>query len=272
VIKQVIFPARIAETRYYRVHVKYIIDTAKAVNIDIRFDGNTSVGNCKFSVKINGKLAVFDFSNHIDAYLEDNCPCFKFQYSVSNHSQYKHIFPFTKVSFYNWLEYDNLRRSVKYMADGIISCRQRPYANAKSRRLMVQGMLKKQFGARAMTSLLSQPEYWKEINKCMVGVFVPGARNDILDRGQVQYMALGCCTISPEIIDIFPYNRCMAQDEHYVMCKPDYSNLIDKIKWCENNKLQCIEIGRQAQNLFLETSTPSRLWQWIEQCIGEFYG
>jgi hypothetical protein len=98
----------------------------------------------------------------------------------------------------------------------------------------------------------------------LVHVCVPGARNDILDRGQLQAMAFGCCTISPVLADCLAWNKELVPGVHYLSCANDYSDLIEKIEWCKSNRDKCIEIGQNAKILFQETSVPSKLLEWIK--------
>ena len=111
--------------------------------------------------------------------------------------------------------------------------------------------------------LPNQIDYWMDINKCLVSVCVPGATNNMLDRGQWQYMAFGCCTISPILPELLPFDKKLIPDVHYIRCKDDYSDLLEKIEWCKQNREKCIEIGRNAKKLFLETSTPEKIVEWV---------
>jgi hypothetical protein len=261
-------PGSIDENRYYPIHVRYIASAATAAGIIVTPSlNNTTVGKHRFTALVNSTKIVFDYSNFLDYHRDPTLPSFKFQYSEGPHERTPYLFPFTKVSFYDWAEFAKLQTTIKYRATGdrIIS-RQRPYGGAIQRRKLVQGLLLKHYKSVA-TSIVEQHVFWQEINNCLVAVFVPGARNDILDRGHIQYMAFGCCTIAPKILDILPYNQRIIPDVHYVMCKPDYSDLIAKIEWCQSHRKDCLAIGAAARKLFLETSTPQKLWGWVDQCL-----
>ena len=112
-----------------------------------------------------------------------------------------------------------------------------------------------------------QEAYWKRINDCLIHVFIPGARYNILDRGHLQYIGFGCCTIAPKISDILPYYKKLEPGVHYVQMKSDYSDLIERIEWCRYHRQKCIQIGINAQKLFRKTCTPSSLRVWIEECL-----
>ena len=89
----------------------------------------------------------------------------------------------------------------------------------------------------------------------------------MLDRGQFQQMAFGACTISPEIPEWLPFHRRFIRDEHYVVCNTDFSDLLEKIEWCRENRSRCKAIGYNAARLFSETSTPRILIKWIKECL-----
>jgi hypothetical protein len=140
---------------------------------------------------------------------------------------------------------------------------QRPGGNATERRQLVHKILTAEYGQDAQINFITQEYYWARINDCLVHVFVPGARNDMLDRGHIQYLAFGCCTIAPPIVDELPYDGQLVPGVHYVACAPDYSDLLEKIEWCRENRGECVIIGNNARALFERTSTPHKLWSWI---------
>jgi len=146
---------------------------------------------------------------------------------------------------------------------------QRPGGAAKERREYVQDMLRRQYGSVVITDSVPQIDYWKKINNCTTHVFIPGARNDMLDRGHIQYLAFGCCSIAPRITNVLPYYGKLVPGVHYVECKPDYSDLIAKIEWIRSNREHAVEIGRNARVLFEQACTPEVLWNWILLSIGK---
>jgi len=76
-------------------------------------------------------------------------------------------------------------------------------------------------------------------------------------------MALGCCTISPKLDNVLAFSKEVKPNIHYVECKADYSDLIDKIEWCKEDRDRCKKIGYNAKKLFRRTSTPYRIWKWM---------
>ena len=249
----IIFPQN-KNQKYYRTHFLYVLNIFTYLGCNITFEPREH-----FIVTINGKDFFIDFSNSQKPF-PSNLPMFRFQCIEETDN----IFAFPKVSFYNWLEYYSLEKNIKYNADGHITYRQRPYGNAYERRTKIKDLLK---DYDVKTSLLNQQIYWDEVKNTLVSIFVPGYSNNMLDRGQLQYIALGCCTLSPNIPEIFPFNKKLIPNTHYLCCKDDYSDLLEKIEYCKNNKEHCLEIGNNAKQLFKETSTPENIGLWIQEKI-----
>lgn len=193
---------------------------------------------------------------------------FRFHYSKKIHGDLSKIFPLTPISFYDWNRYVKLQAKIEYTCntDRILN-NQTPGAAAMKRRARIQRILKQEYHADLDTEITNKETFWKKMNNCLVSVCIPGARNDILDRGQFQYMAFGACTISPPIDIELPYWRKPEAGIHYLNCASDYSDLVDVIEYCRDNRDACREIGNQARQLFLDTSTPKKTWGWMEAQI-----
>jgi len=129
--------------------------------------------------------------------------------------------------------------------------------------MSVRKMLISKYGGRCKNRTLSQQQFWNETSSMLVSVCVPGHNNNMLDRGQIQSMAFGGCTISPYLPEVLPFDRRLVEGEHYIMCKDDYSDLVEKVEWCKENRKICVDIGNNAKQLFSETSKPNKLWEWI---------
>ena len=255
--------------RYYRVYYGYILSTLKHINASIRLGPESSVGDGQFVINIDGNPAVFDYSDHLKlAPQSEKYPhYFKFHYSQGVHEVNKNVYPFSPISFYDWNRYFSLKNEITYTCNSNrILNRQKPHGNATQRRRQVQATLKKYYSNEVATQPIDQVDFWKEVNNCLVSVCVPGSRNNMLDRGQLQYMAFGACTISPKIITLLPGFTPLVPGQHYIQCRDDYADLTEKIAWCKTHRKECIEIGNNAQTLFLATSTPQRLWEWVTQC------
>lgn len=270
-INKIIFPKN-ENTKYYESHYAFILNSAKYLDLNIEYSEPRIIHQSRFAMTINNKDVIIDFRDHTDVHpaYKDYDYYFKYHKTEKKHNKYKKLFPLGAISFLNWERYLKLKREIKYRCNNdIILNNQRVFGNAKIRRPKVRTMLKEKYGSLVNCNLYSQEKYWKLINNCLVSVCVPGARNDMLDRGQLQYMAFGCCTISPYLKTILAYNKKLIPGTHYIACKDDYSDLIPLIEWCKKHRKQCIKIGKNAQKLFLQTSIPKRLWNWIDICLNK---
>lgn len=257
-MKKVKFPINNGQ-RYYDIHFKYIENIFKYLDYDIEY---YLAKDDELTIILNNKKILFDYWDSDECrYLDrkDIDYIFKFHYNYSKKYENK-VFSFTPISFYDWNNYFELERKIVYQADGYISNRQVPYGGALERRRNVQKLLKANF-SNVETKVINQMAFWTDIENILVSVCIPGFCNNMLDRGQLQYMAYGACTISPKLPEVLPFGKCLFPDIHYIQCKDDYSDLVDIIK--NLNKYKCIEIGLNAKQLFLNTSTPKNLETWI---------
>ena len=185
------------------------------------------------------------------------------------------IIPFAPISFHDWAEKELIDTRIKYFPSNHkkISMRQleSKYLNnsgscirvaATNRRKKIQSLLIKNFGDRVATERLSQREYFLDVSNVQTSVCVPGFCNNMLDRGQFQYMAFGVCTISPNLPEILPFNTKIIPGKHYIKCSDDYSDLINIIN--SLNTETCLEIGKNAKSLFDKTSSPKAIMEWIK--------
>lgn len=104
--------------------------------------------------------------------------------------------------------------------------------------------------------------YWRRAVGSLVTVCVPGADNHHLDRGQHQLMGLGVCTISPQLF-MAPLGDRPIAGEHYVACRDDYADLVERIEWCREHREECRALGRRAREFFQTHSTPQAIWRYI---------
>lgn len=291
-------PTSIEQHHYKTVHIGFIISYAKMAGIDVEFappDDKLYVGGVdnndkKFYISclINGHQVIFDFWDWAAKHKATEVPnvlYFKMQYDDTHHGRLNNVFPIGPMyllaknknriieGIEPFNEYFNFRKTFNYKCAGDkILNKQRIYGCAIQRRTKVQGMLKKKYGVKLDTSFDAQMcDYWKAQERAMAIVYVPGASENSFDRGQFESIGLGVCTISPPINIALPFNKTMISGEHYIACKGDYSNLIEKIEWCRNNKERCMEIGANAKQLFDENCLPEQYWKWIMQCLTTFY-
>ncbi len=256
--------------RYYKVYYGFVLESLKHIDAEIELVGDTAIDDAKYTIEFNGKQIAIDYSDHLQLARThaDYDYYFKFHCSEGEHEQFDHVYAFSPISFYDWRQYFQLSKSIEYKAVGnTIINRQKPHGNALQRRRQVRSLLAKQYGDEAMLQPIDQVGFWEEVGDCLVSVCVPGSRNNMLDRGQLQYMGLGCCTISPYLITTLPYGNKLIPGVHYIACKDDYSDLVDKVEWCKNNRNACVEIGRNAKALFAATCIPQKLWEWVQLVV-----
>jgi len=264
------FPRR-ENQRYYRYHYTFLLNVFKEAGINVQLCPSTELDTTRFTINIDGENVCIDFSDHTELYKDHKKykHYFKYHYTEGLHEKYSNVYPLSPISFLNWDNY--FFNDIKYTCNNnIILNNQRPYAGALERRRKVQHLLKSAYKWRNLDfKLTDQKTYWEKINNCLVHVFVPGARNDMLDRGQFQYMAFGCCTISPILKTKLPYSQELVPGYHYIEIKPDYSDLIEKIEWCKTHRKECIKIGQNAKYLFTAFCRPAKIVRWMELCLNK---
>lgn len=255
----VLFPANVSQ-HYYHIHYQYVLELFKDLGWNIQFDRGFDVDATAFKCVIDKKTFVFDFSDSPKV-RQFGFPTFKFHCEKES----KGIIPFPPVSFYDWKKYRFLSRNVGYSAYNkqTISCRQRPYGNAIERRTKAQKILKQSLGSNFVTDIVSQEQYFDEVSSILFALFIPGQHENMLDRAQLQYMGLGCCTISPFIPELLPFGKKLVSNIHYIQCSNDYSDSVDLIRSYQAVPNFCNELGQNAKKLFEETCTPEAIGKWI---------
>jgi hypothetical protein len=261
--------------RYYNIHYRYFLGILLGAKCNVKIIDHKNFENYSktaFEIFINDNLIAIDFSDHLKLSIPDSKvpkykAIFKFHYEPSLHGSYENIYPFSPVNFQNWTLYYDLLSKIEYKAEGLVTCKQKPGGAAVERREMVQKMLRERYKVQFDKTILQERSFYLSINKTLVAVCAPGARNDMLDRGQAQYMAFGTCTISPKLLTLLSYGKELIPGTHYIECKPDYSDLIEKIEWVRENKDEAVQIGKNAKELFNETGLPIKQIEWIKKCL-----
>lgn len=263
----IIFPLDKGQ-RYYKIHYQYVLDLFRYVGSKISFEHLAEPSGTSFHCLIGNKPVLFDFGDSSN-FQDSHHPQFKFHQVKEKDN----VFPFPPVSFYDWKFYSSLSYSTEVKSatykcnNDIILNNQKPYADATERRLQVQGILKSHYSDNVDFSITPQLEYFMKIQNCLVSIHVPGYCNNMLDRAQLQLMGFGCCTISPNLPELFPYYQKLKPDVHYIQCRSDYSDLVDKIEWCKKNRTICIEIGQKAKSFFKNYCMPVPTVNWMRKCL-----
>jgi hypothetical protein len=275
------------------MHFDYILNVLKSggFNVSVDFDPTTSLNwkyltmpplskpmaKTKFEVRIDEKSVLFDIT---DVYECTTTPAlaanfdavFLTHYHEDYHGNCSNIYPFSVVNFTDWDLYDRLRGEVTFLPEPnkLVLNNQRPVGQAKIRRTKVSNMLKtSRFKSDTSFYINNQSRFFLNANQALVSVHVPGCREDVLDRAQVQMMGLGVCTISPLLDETFAnYNKLEAW-VHYIPCENLFDDLLNKIEWCESNPNKTAAIGRNAQRFFDDNIHPTQLVKWVKECLND---
>ena len=260
---EIVFP--INNNKYYPMHYKYVL------NIFKEFPRTTiKYTKCEyFIVLINGKKCLFDYSDYFDI-AGYNPKQFDFVFKFHLHAGVtysENVLPFPPISFYDWDAYLNSNLSYQLNKNGV-SMRQRSYGGATARRDKVRNQLVKTFGKDAKTRKLDQDLYFLDVEDISLAVFVPGAQENMLDRGQFQYMALGVPTISPIIPELLTQGKFEAGVD-YLACNNDYEDLIEIILDAQEHPEFLFSLGHSAMLKFLDSSSPKAIYFWFKRLMGD---
>ena len=263
------------KSTYYNAYYKSVGRSAAYNGIKVINTLNNKVwcgkGVNAYSCALNDKQFIMDFSDYTPLQLNPKdfkVPYFKWHYSIKVLTYPYNVYPLCILQDYDFEEFARVRLQVMYTATGsLITNNQRPVSGAKERRTMVQQMLTAAYKSDVSTTFIPQKTWWMSHDDCLVSVAVPGARNDMLDRGQLELMGLGVCVISPMITTVLMGHRTLISYMHYIAVKPDYSDLIKTINWCQTHREQCQTFGINARNLFDKVATPSVYWEYIKRIL-----
>lgn len=229
----------------------------------------------------NDRQILFEFSDFPGlgkdwTNLYPNVPIFRFHYSNDLHDE-KNIFPIgpcmiLPAKYSQFERYFALREKYHYSCStDLVSNRQEPRRLAEERRNKVQQCLRREYRENVDINWKgTQWDYWITNENALASICVPGACNNMLDRGHYELLGLGVCTISPHIPTILPWNKMLEPSVHYIQCKDDYSDLVEKIEWSRRNRQMCVDIGQQAKELFDNYCSPKKYWEWIDVCLEKY--
>jgi hypothetical protein len=263
--------------RYNLIHFKFFLQYAKIAGIDVEMvpsNDHVFIANDQltFSCVIDDQQIIVDYADHSTKnwkHLYPGIPYFKFQTTEKNPRDLVPLGPPMVGIKRNgnkgatMREYNYLRYHYDYNPGRKILCKQLPNGAATERRNQVQKMLLENFADVDIDANVGQMDFWKMHETCLAAVCVPGATNNMVDRGHMELIGLGVCTISPELNTLFPEYQKLKPDTHYIRCRDDYSDLIDIIANLQKNQQRCVEVGRAARQFYEESYTPKKYWSWI---------
>jgi hypothetical protein len=259
-----IVPANIGQ-RYYAIHYQYMINLLFQAGVDIHYYQPKGVeSNILFEMTFNGKRCFVDYSDGgwYHEPLPSDTICFKFHFKKED-SERDRYFPFAPISFYDW-DYKERNNEL----GNTVFYNQRAYGNAVERRNYVANMLQKNCKNLDM-KIRSQKNYFNAvIDNAVVSIHVPGQNNNMLDRAQLQMMAIGIPTISPKLPEILPFNHSITPGWHYWKCEDDYSDLIEVIEKASRHQGgSSYGIPYYAKLLFYSSCIPKKIVEWMNECI-----
>jgi len=262
-----------------RHHWKYFVETLRDVGIEPVTNRDLTVPSWgSFEFRVDGRLTALDYSDFMP--LDPVC---RRRYRVwfkrmfcSGHKVVRGMANFPSCSFHDWEEYRKLIAESRYTATGDMilhkQCAPEPRnpigIDLQRRRLKARQILVDRFGSRADTTLDGQQRFFLKAMECLVSVHIPGSWEHCLDRGQHQLMGLGVCTVTPEILTYCLEERPQAW-LHYVPIRDDFSDLAEKVEWCDTHREQCRRIGERARVFFESHSTPQVTWPYVVRRLEE---
>lgn len=271
------FPAESRLHKYNLIHFRFFVQHAMLANVDVELvpsDDQVFVANDKlvFSCTVNDQQIIVDYADHSTKNwknLYPDLPYFKFQTTQKNSQDLIPLGPpmvgikRSGSKGATLREYNRVRKFYDYVPGTAILCKQLPNGAAVDRRNHVHQMLLDNLTDVDVLANSSQKEFWTAHKNCLSAVCVPGATNNMVDRGHMELLGLGVCTISPELYTVFPGNIKLTPDHHYYRCADDYSDLLDIIEHLKNNPDRCKEIGNNARIFYEDYYAPRKYWQWI---------
>jgi hypothetical protein len=271
------FPKDYLDHKYGLIHFHFFVQYAKIAGVEVDLvDSDERVfisdDHLIFSCVVNDQQIVVDYADHSTRNWKSfypSLPYFKFQTTANNPTDLIPLGPpmvgvkrkGTKGATVR--EYNHLRANYEYQPGTSVLCKQLPNGAAVERRNHVHQLLKDNFSEVDVASDCDQIDFWTAHEHCLVAVCVPGATNNMVDRGHLELLGLGVCTISPELYTIFPKNKKLVPGRQYIRCRDDYSDLVDIIRILEKNPMRCHRVGQGARAFYEKNYTPKKYWQWI---------
>jgi hypothetical protein len=277
------FPKDCTNHKYNLIHFQFFLQYAKIAGVTVEMvDTDDRVfipgEHLVFSCTVNDQQIIVDYADHSTRDWQSfypGIPYFKFQTTAANHSTVIPLGPpmvglkKKGVKGATIRQYAQTRKQFQYNPARAILSKQIPNGAAVDRRKLVQDMLVTNFSNVDISTNDDQVDFWFKHQTCLAAVCVPGATNNMVDRGQMELMGLGVCTISPELKTLFPGRQLLTPGVHYIKCADDYSDLISIIKQLEKNPQHCFDIGIYAARFYTKNYTPKKYWNWILENLAE---
>lgn len=271
------FPRESETHRYNLIHFRFFVQYAKIAGIDVELvDSDDRVfiagDHLVFSCTVNDQQIIVDYADHSTknwSHHYPGIPYFKFQTTTKNPAELIPLGPpmvgvkrhGTKGATVR--EYNQIRYHYDYQPGSAVLCKQLPNGAATERRNLVHQLLTDNFDDVDVTADSDQIDFWRAHERCLVAVCVPGATNNMVDRGHIELMGLGVCTVSPELYTVFPKRKSLTPGRHYIRCRDDYSDLVDIIRSLQDDPSKSLDVGKRARRFYEKCYTPQKYWEWI---------
>ena len=271
------FPRDYLEHKYGLIHFHFFVQYARIAGIEVELvesDDRVFISDDHliFSCVINDQQVIVDYADHSIRNWKQfypNIPYFKFQTVKQNPQNLIPLGPpivgvkriGTKGA--TMREYNHIRYHYDYRPGSAVLCKQLPNGAAIDRRNHVHRLLQENFTDADITANSDQIDFWKAHENCLAAVCVPGATNNMVDRGHLELIGLGVCTVSPKLYTLFPQWAELIPNRHYIQCADDYSDLVDILRHLEKNPVICQRTGSNAKKFYEEYYTPKKYWTWI---------
>lgn len=268
-------PETVLDDEFHRYYWKYVRGTVEALSGQVDLSFSSELGRpawSTFEVRVNDEVIAIDFSDfHLVAAESGNYRHWLRFHHTPAMEPFSNLGSFPPWSFLDWDQLARLRRSARYTARGerIIykhSSLSDRASHIVRRRVKAGELLKRHFPDRVETTFAPQEEFFRQCLESLVVVHIPGSHPHILDRTVQQMFALGVCVISPDLWTTCLERRPQAQ-EHYLMIRDDYEDLLDKVTWVLNHRHQCAEIGQRAKEFFDSYCTPRAIWEYVQRRV-----
>lgn len=254
---------------YHQKYHEYFVNTAIYAGLEVSYDDSLKpVNNAAIPFFIDGIKCAYDMSDYSivspDSWKKE-FKCYFMIHHLPIFDVYSNLGSVPQQSFFDWDEY-NILSQTKYdcSSDLVLHCQN---LGEIHRRHFARRLLSEKGYNLDTNSGRSSIDFWKLSQKCCVSVHIPGSTTHCVDRGQLQLIGLGVCTISPNLY--CSLGRLRAEPNvHYVLIRDDYSDLTKKVDWCLANPKECVEIGNNAKDLFQNTCTPEAIWRYIRKRTG----
>lgn len=273
-----LFPKDYQNHKYSLIHFAFFLQYIKISGITVELvDSSDTVfvsdDKLLFSCVLDGKQFVVDYSDHHYKNWKpdfENIPYFKFQTTKEKSKDIISLGPpivgakIVGIKGATMREYLHMRNIFEYSPKDKILAKQIPNGAATERRSRVHQLLKESYGELVDTDVdCDQLEFWELHKSALASICVPGATNNMADRGQTELLGLGVCTISPEIKTIFPYDKVLKPNFHYIKCNDDYSDLVDIVKKLQKDPDKSLRIGKNARRFYEKYYFPEVYGKWI---------